>query len=149
MTPLNQISDSDIIEEFQKRFELKAGDFMSTISETVLHLRSQFKERDREQFIIIFLNGRNQIIITETIFTGTLTSSAIYPREIVKSILKHEAAAVILAHNHPSGNKNPSKDDLVITKKIQEICNLIDVRVHDHIIITAEKYYSFADHGLI
>ena len=149
MTPLNQISDSDIIEEFQKRFELKAGDFMSTISETVLHLRSQFKERDREQFIIIFLNGRNQIIITETIFTGTLTSSAIYPREIVKSILKHEAAAVVLAHNHPSGNKNPSKDDLVITKKIQEICNLIDVRVHDHIIITTEKYYSFADHGLI
>lgn len=146
---LTTISDSDIISEYQKRFHRGNGDFLKSSKETVLHLRSSFEHTDREQMIAVFLNSSNEIITTEILFTGTLTRSAIYPREIAKRILDNEAAAIILAHNHPSGNAQPSTDDITITNKIKSLCDIIDVTIHDHIIITNQEYYSMAEKGLI
>jgi len=99
--------------------------------------------------MVIYLNGRNQIMGVEELFKGTLTSSAVYPREVVKKAISNEAAALVFVHNHPSGNLNPSKDDLNITKRLKEAAATIDVAVHDHIIISRDGYYSFADHGLL
>jgi len=85
----------------------------------------------------------------EELFKGTLTTSAVYPREVVKRALDNNAAALVFVHNHPSGNPNPSQDDLTITKKLKEAAKANDVSIHDHLIIAGNEVYSFADHGLI
>ena len=102
--------------------------------------------RKNEQFDILFLNNQHQQIACETLFKGTIDSSAVYPRVIIQKILEHNAAAVILGHNHPSGICVPSQADKSITKKIQEACNTIDVRVLDHIIV-GNGTYSFSESG--
>lgn len=85
----------------------------------------------------------------EELFKGTLTTSAVYPREVVKRALDNNAAVLVFVHNHPSGNPNPSQDDLTITKKLKATAKAIDVSIHDHLIIAGNEVYSFADHGLI
>jgi len=100
-------------------------------------------------FLVIYLNGRNQILKLEELFEGTLSTSAVYPREVVKRALDNNAAAIVLVHNHPSGNSTPSQDDLAITKKLKEATQSIDVSVHDHLIIAGNDVYSFADHGIL
>jgi|26BtaG_2_1085354.scaffolds.fasta_scaffold68938_1 DNA repair protein RadC len=146
---LNKISDTDLINEYRSRFTLPKGTpWIQSIDDTLTYLRGTMP-RDREQMILLHLNGKNLLICEEVMFTGTLTTSTIYPREVIKSILKNESAAVILIHNHPSGNKQPSRDDINITQKIKAACEVISVTVHDHVIITMTDYYSFADHGLV
>ena len=100
-------------------------------------------------FLVIYLNGRNQILKLEELFEGTLSTSAVYPRGVVKRALDNNAAAIVLVHNHPSGNSTPSQDDLAITKKLKEATQSIDVSVHDHLIIAGNDVYSFADHGIL
>lgn len=102
-----------------------------------------------EQFRVLYLNGRNHFINDEVISTGTINSATVYPREIVRAALRNHAAALILAHNHPSGNPEPSRDDIMITDKIKNASTLFDIAVHDHIIIAGNQYTSFADRGLI
>ena len=97
----------------------------------------------------IYLNSRNQIIDTVDLFEGTLESIPIRPREIVEGVLKHCAAAVIFVHNHPSGDPTPSKSDTRFTRDLVFMGNIIEVKVLDHIIIGGNKYFSFADEGLI
>ena len=97
----------------------------------------------------IYLNSRNQIADTEDLFEGTLESIPIRPREIVESALKHSAAAIIFVHNHPSGDPTPSKSDKRFTRDLVFIGNIIEVKVLDHIIIGGNRYFSFADEGLI
>ena len=99
--------------------------------------------------MVIYLNGRNQILKLEELFEGTLSTSAVYPREVVKRALDNNAAAIVLVHNHQSGNSTPSQDDLAITKKLKEATQSIDVSVHDHLIIAGNDVYSFADHGIL
>ena len=99
--------------------------------------------------MVIYLNGRNQILKLEELFEGTLSTSAVYPREVVKRALDNNAAAIVLVHNHPSGKSTPSQDDLAITKKLKEATQSIDVSVHDHLIIAGNDVYSFADHGIL
>ena len=142
---LSLVSDTDLQSEYIKRFTLNAGDHLACADDVVLHLRPYFSEDPfREKFVCIFLNGRNQVIATETLFEGSLTTSA-----VIRRILYHGSAAVLFCHNHPSGNTNPSNDDLTITKKLVEAANTIDVTVHDHIIIAGTEYTSFSDKGLI
>jgi DNA repair protein RadC len=143
------ISDSIIEHEFIRRFTLSAGERIGCADDLVLHLRPFFTDPFREQFAVVFLNGRNAVIKTEVLFEGTLTTSAVYPREVVRKVIEYGAAAVLFAHNHPSGNPNPSQDDIIITKKLEEACDTIDVTVHDHIIIAGTEYTSFSDKGLI
>ena len=116
-------------------------------SELFDYLNQSIRDKKRESFIAIYLDAKNRVIADETLFTGTVTASAVYPREVIKSALAHAAAAVIFAHNHPSGDPTPSPDDLAITEKLVQACHLMGVTVHEHLIIGTEGYYSFSDHG--
>lgn len=113
-------------------------------------LRLNLSALEHEVFAVMFLNSRNQLIEYEEVFRGTLTQTSVYPREIVKLALKHNANAVILAHNHPSGSPDASSADELLTRKLKEALNLVDVRVLDHFIVTAHAQpLSFAERGLI
>ena len=119
-------------------------------SENILdYLRHRLRDRNREIFLAILLNGRNQVLDIIELFEGTLTTSAVYPREVIKMILEKDAAAVIFVHNHPSGNPNPSGDDQKITRKLKAACDTIDVQLHDHLIIAGNDYTSMADKGMV
>ena len=124
-------------------------DFLRSSEEVVDYLRLKLRDRSREVFLVIFLNGRNQITAMEEMFEGTLTTSAVYPREVIDRTLKNKAAALVLVHNHPSGNSQPSKEDLDITKRLKDAAASIDVSIHDHLIIAGDDFYSFADHGIL
>ena len=128
---------------------IQSMEFLTSSDEVLDYLKTNLRDRKREVFMVLFLNGRNQILSTEELFEGTLTTSAVYPREVVDRTLKNKPAALVFVHNHPSGNPQPSKDDMVITKKLKEAMNTIDVKVQDHIIIAGDEYYSFADHGVL
>jgi DNA repair protein RadC len=113
------------------------------------YLNHTIRDKKRECFTAIYLDAKNRVIADETLFTGTVTASAVYPREVVKAALAHTAAAVIFAHNHPSGDPAPSPDDMAITRKLIQACALVGITVHEHLIIGAEGYFSFADQGHI
>ena len=102
-----------------------------------------------EQFRVLFLNKKNVLIADEIVATGTIDQTPVYPREIVKKSLFHEAGAIILVHNHPSGNIKPSKSDIDLTTQIINACNMINVTVHDHVIIGGGDYYSFKSNMLL
>lgn len=103
-----------------------------------------------EEFHAIWLDSQNQLIAFERMFVGTLTQVGVYPREVVKAALLHNAAAVILAHNHPSGDNGPSKADILLTESLKKALALVDVRVHDHFIVAGTAYpFSFAESGLL
>lgn len=112
-----------------------------------LHLKLGRKEN--EVFNVLFLNSQNQLIADEILFTGTINQAPVFPREIVKRALMLNAAAIILAHNHPSGVAEPSSADRSITDLIQDAAKLMDIRVLDHIIVGSRNCYSFAEHGLL
>ena len=102
-----------------------------------------------EQFRVLFLNKKNMLLADEVMATGTIDQTPVYPREIVKKALFHEAGAIILVHNHPSGNSNPSNSDIDLTTQIVNACNTINVSVHDHVIIGSGDYYSFKSNMLL
>ena len=111
------------------------------------YLNHTIRDKKRECFVAIYLDAKNRVIADEILFTGTVTASAVYPREVVAAALAHTAAAVIFAHNHPSGDPAPSPDDMAITRRLAQACGLMGITVHEHLIIGAEGYFSFADHG--
>jgi len=149
-TVLDRISDSEIDKEYRKRFFLTAGDKLYGADDASKHFSILFSEdKAREHFGVIYLNGKNAVISSEILFSGTLTTAAVYPREIIKRALEENAAAILVGHNHPSGNKQPSSDDLAITKKIKAACQTVDIAFHDHVIVTSEGFYSFSDLGVI
>ncbi len=112
-----------------------------------LHLR--LRDLSREVFQVLFLTTRHDIIADKILFEGSLTESVVSPREIISTALQHAAAAVILAHNHPSGDPHPSAEDKKVTEKIVLACRPFDLSVLDHLIIGRDAYFSFADEGLI
>ncbi|HGM5323005.1 TPA: DNA repair protein RadC [Serratia marcescens] len=112
-------------------------------------LRLQLARLEREVFMVLYLDNQHRLLAHETVFTGSITSTQVHPREIVKAALKHNAAAVIVAHCHPSGHAEPSEADRLITQRIQDALTLIDVRVLDHCIVGGMTLYSFAEHGLL
>lgn len=105
--------------------------------------------RPIECFMVIFLDAKNRVITSEVLFEGTVTASAVYPREVVRAALAQHAVALILAHNHPSGDPQPSDQDMIITRRLILACQVMDIVVHDHLIIGDKRYYSFADQGHI
>ena len=96
-----------------------------------------------------YLNNQNQLIAGETLFTGTINRTEVHPREVIKRALYHNAAAVVLAHNHPSGEVTPSKADRLITERLVQALGLVDIRVPDHLIVGGSQVFSFAEHGLL
>lgn len=113
------------------------------------YLQATFKDQLREFFAVFFLNQSNKINHFETISQGGITGTVADPRVILKKALEHNAVGLILCHNHPSGSLKPSKADEDLTQKIKEGARLIDIKVLDHIIVSDEGYYSFADEGKI
>ncbi len=124
-------------------------DFIRSSADVLEYLTHSLRDRNREVFMVIYLNNQNQILKMEELFEGTLTSSVVYPREVVKQALAHDAAALVFVHNHPSGNPAPSKDDLKITEKLKQAAGALEMTVYDHIIIAGNEHYSFAEKGLI
>lgn len=113
------------------------------------YLRLLLAGEEREVFTVLFLDAQNRVIASETLFLGTLTQTSVYPREIVKRTIHHNACGVILAHNHPSGAAEPSNSDQVLTQALKNALALIDVLVLDHFIVGSEDVLSFAERGLI
>lgn len=113
------------------------------------YLRLTLANLPHEVFVAVFLTAQNRVITVEELFRGTLTQTSVYPREIVKRALAHNAAAVILAHNHPSGEASPSAADRALTKALAEALALIDVRVLDHFIVAPGASMSFAEQGML
>jgi DNA repair protein RadC len=128
---------------------LRKGDVLSDINAVETFLLAKMETLEREVFAVILLDNQHQLIRYKSLFFGTINSAAVYPREIVKQVLQDNAAAVILAHNHPSGVAEPSEADLAITKSIQNALALIDVRVLDHFVVGHQTTVSFAQRGLI
>lgn len=105
--------------------------------------------RSHEVFAVLFLNAQNRLIALEELFRGTLTQTSVYPREVVLRALHHHAAAVVLAHNHPSGNVQPSRADEALTQTLKTALALVDVRVLDHVIVGRGKALSMAEEGVV
>lgn len=112
------------------------------------YLRLRLQGLPHEIFMALFLDAQNRVIVSEELFRGTLTQTSVYPREVVKRALHHNAAAVILAHNHPSGVAEPSNADQVLTQALKSALALVDVRVLDHFIVAGSSLVSFAERGL-
>jgi DNA repair protein RadC len=108
-----------------------------------------YANETREVFSVIFLDNQNGVLAYQNLFQGTIDGAAVYPREIVKAALAHNAAAVILAHNHPSGVAEPSRADINITERIVKALEVVDIRVLDHLIVGGTAIVSFAEQGLI
>jgi DNA repair protein RadC len=124
--------------------------YINAASEVVEYLRHSMTRRETEVFVAIFLDSRNGVIDIQELFQGTLSSSAVYPREVIKTALSMNAAAMVFAHNHPSGHLEPSPADHAITRRLFLAAKLMEMNVLDHIIIgNGEKYYSFAEHGIM
>jgi DNA repair protein RadC len=113
------------------------------------YLRLSLTELEHEVFCMILLDTRHRLIAHTQLFRGTIDGSSVYPREVVKEALKHNAAAAIFAHNHPSGVATPSQADELITQRLKDALALIDVRVLDHLIVGCEGIKSFAELGLL
>jgi len=126
-----------------KKIQLKSS------KEVYDYLFQSMQKDKKEIFKVMFLDGKNRLIEAEDLFEGSLTSSVVYPREIMKQAIKHNAANLIFVHNHPSGDPDPSPSDKDITKELLFAGNLMQIKVLDHIIIGDNKYFSFADEGLI
>jgi len=104
-----------------------------------------------EIFEVLYLSVRNKVMSSERLFTGTIDRTAVYPRKVIEKALKNKAAGLIFAHNHPSGEVSPSREDEIMTKELNEAAKAVGITVHDHIIIGVGKdnYYSYREHGLI
>jgi len=121
---------------------------VSSVKDVTLQV-SYLREKTREHLMAIYLNARNELLFRKHVFVGTLNANLVHPREIFSEALKQNAASVILVHNHPSGDAEPSEDDLTITKRILEAGKIMGIDVLDHIIITKTKIFSFKEKKLI
>lgn len=117
--------------------------------ELIDYCRSKMGGLKDEQFHVIYLDAQNRIIDTETIQKGIVNQAVVYPRKVLENALKQKASAIILVHNHPSGHTKPSDADIRLTRTIQETAKVLDILVHDHLIIGEHRFFSFREEGLI
>ena len=130
----------------QKAVEKKQ---VSCTTELLDFCRTKMGGKKDEEFCVIYLDAQNQIIDFETVQKGIVNQAVVYPRQVLESALKKKASAIILAHNHPSGHVRPSDADIRLTKTIQETAKVLDILVHDHIIIGENRFFSFREEGLM
>jgi DNA repair protein RadC len=129
--------------------KLKQGVALNSPQAVRDYLRLRLGHRPHEVFVGVFLDAQNRVLGVEDLFSGTLTQTSVYPREVVKSALRHNAAALIFAHNHPSGVAEPSRADELLTANLKRALALIDVKVLDHFVVGADSTLSFAERGLL
>lgn len=128
---------------------LKTGPILTSPDEVRAYVRLALGFLPHEEFAVLFLDSQHQLIAMESMFRGTLAQTSVYPREVAKAALSHNAAAVILAHNHPSGACEPSRADEYLTQTLKSALALLDVRVLDHIVVSAAGAVSLAERGLV
>jgi DNA repair protein RadC len=131
------------------REKISSGNALNSPSAVRDYLRLKMQSLPHEVFVAMFLDAQNRVIETEELFRGTLTQTSVYPREVVKRALHHNAGAVILAHNHPSGVAEPSHADETLTQALKQALALVDIRVLDHFIVAGSGVLSFAERGLL
>lgn len=129
--------------------ELVAGPALGAPAAVRDYLRLSLGSRPHEVFVALFLDAQHRVLRIEELFRGTLTQTSVYPREVVKAALSANAAAVILAHNHPSGVAQPSRADELLTRQLRDALALVDVKLLDHFVVVADHALSFAEQGLI
>jgi len=128
---------------------LQRGEALSSSLDTKEYLQSRLRDRKEEVFCCLFLDNRHRILAFEELFNGTLNGATVYPREVVKRALEHNAAALIFAHNHPSGIAEPSHADKLLTTRLKEALALVDIRVLDHLVVGDGEVVSFSEQGLL
>ena len=140
-----------VMEMAKRHFKeiIQRGNALTSPEITRSYLSAQLRGYSYEVFACLFLDNQHRVIQLDELFRGTIDGASVYPREVVKQALHHNAAAVIFAHNHPSGVTEPSQADKQITEKLKKALDLFDIRVLDHFIIGDGEPYSFAEHGLI
>ena len=129
--------------------EISSRDALSSPRAVRDYLRLVLGGREQEVFVVLLLDAQHRVIACEELFRGTLTQTSVYPREVVKCSLKHNAAAVIFAHNHPSGVAEPSHADEILTRSLKSALALVDIQVLDHFIVAGPRTMSFAERGLL
>ncbi len=149
--PVKYVQLQAVLEMAKRYFweELEQMPALNSAIQAQDYIYMKMRDLQREVFSCLFLNSQNQVICYEEIFYGTINQAPVFPRELAKKALYHNAAAVILAHNHPSGVAEPSSADRAITELICDALNLLDIRVLDHFVVGKSKLYSFAEHGLL
>jgi DNA repair protein RadC len=128
---------------------MRKGTAMTSPKASRDFLMAKLADREHEVFTLIYLDNRHRLIACQELFRGTIDGASVHPREVVKEALKHNAAAVILAHNHPSGVAEPSQADELITARLKDALALVDIRVLDHLIVGGCDVVSFAERGLL
>lgn len=149
---MSKYTQFQAVMELAKRFlsrQMACENVVTSPQVTTLYLQNIFSGREREIFVVLFLDAQHRVIRAEEMFSGTINCVDVYPREIVREALKANAAAVILAHNHPSGVAEPSMSDRQLTERVAKACALLEVRVLDHIVVGQGQSVSFAERGWI
>lgn len=133
----------------RRRYRGKSPPTVRSPEDVYRFLRKQLEGQDREHFVVILLSSKNAVIGVETISVGTLNASIVHPREVFKPAVVNSAAAIILAHNHPSGVATPSQEDIAITKRLKKAGEVLGIDVLDHVIIGGKGYASLKELGVI
>ncbi|WP_312341207.1 RadC family protein [Stutzerimonas nitrititolerans] len=143
------VSETDILLMARQlaNLRLRRGRALSSPKEVFSHLQALLADYEHEVFALLLLDNRHRVIVFHELFRGTLDGASVYPREVVKVVLAHNAAAAILVHNHPSGDPEPSQADRNLTHRLKEALNLVGVRTLDHIIVGREGCISLAEQG--
>jgi DNA repair protein RadC len=128
---------------------MRATPTLSTPEAVRNYLRLSLHDRAHEVFVCVFLDSQHRVIACDELFRGTVAQTSVYPREVVKAALAHNAAAVIFAHNHPSGIAEPSRADELLTQSLKQALALVDIRTLDHFVVAGSQVVSFAERGLL
>lgn len=129
--------------------QMRQRDYMGSPGAVREYLRLHLANRDREFFVALYLDAQNRVLKLEELFSGTLTQTSVFPRDVVRKGLEHNAAAVIFAHNHPSGLAEPSRADELLTQALKQALALVDIKVLDHLVVGGDQSMSFAERGLL
>ena len=145
------MDDRLLIERARKLLSttVRRGRVLTSPDEVRDFLLFTLAQREQEIFGVLLLDNRNRVLLWRELFYGTLNKTAVYPREVVKLAVQHNAAAVILVHNHPSGHPEASAADIAITRRLQQALELIDVHIPDHFIVAGDHTVSMAERGLL
>lgn len=138
--------------ELAKRLQQEQSrrrEYFRTSREIYEHMQLRLRNQPREQFFVLLLTGRNKLLKEKKLFEGSLHASQVDAREVVKLAINEQAGSVVFVHNHPSGEPTPSAEDIGITKKLQQACGAVEILVVDHVIVGADRYFSFADEGML
>ncbi|WNC17883.1 DNA repair protein RadC [Brevibacillus brevis] len=135
------------VKSFHYGYDEKQIKMPRDVADIFRHYFETFCSTDRENFIVMFLNTKNRIVGVSTVHVGSLDSSIVHPREVYTEALLHKAASIIVCHNHPSGDVSPSREDVAVTRNLQQAGELLGISVLDHIILGENTYYSLKERG--